>query len=84
MYNQRVAEEDEDLEAYWADVRPPQAPRACSHPGGSRYGDPEFGTTFCGVCHADITKLRDQELRDQKAKAIPVIPTENWTLLDEV
>lgn len=68
---------DDSLESHWADVRGPQPEiQPCKHPrwanGDTKgwYGDPEYGTTFCGVCHKDITnqvdQLLDQLLVDQE------------------
>lgn len=54
---------EDDLEDYWKDVRVPG--EVCHHPRGTWYGDREFGTTFCGKCHKDITNQVEQLLRDQ-------------------
>lgn len=55
--------DDDPLEEVWKDVRVPG--QACLHPRAQWYADREYGTSFCGVCHKDITNQMDQLLRDQ-------------------
>lgn len=83
---------DGDDQALAAFLRPAEWP-ACPHPAEKRYGDHEYGTTFCGLCHADVTELQAREHRDIKpenlerqgtAVAATVTRDEAWALLAEL
>ena len=63
-------EEDDDLEACWKDVRVPG--RVCVHPRAKWYADREYGTTFCGICHVDITSQLETLLACQEVSPVIV------------